>query len=363
MISSRGYLVKTNPYDGILDNMLSAVAFLNEEGNLVRSNKVFKEEYGEVSNIREILIESDRGVFFDNLMRIIKEKMGYRNFIHTVRNNHSKLCYLNAFTYNGEIIFELMNLELFDGKTAIGRQLSEFFNSMTVGLAHSMRNPIMSMGGMINRMRSKMPRECANAVSNYLDYIDLSLKKMLNLIFNIESINESFHSPLEHVDIASIVAEAIEKLSNTNRVIEFVSHAKGETLVFSNREHLRFIIEELVRNAIEATEDGGRIEIELDRYGDSVSLRISDNGRGIKEKDLQMILVPFFSTKPDRIGLGLSLVKLLVDYYNGKLEITSSEGEGTMIEIILPVERRNPIRVRHLHDILDWGGNDPNKRG
>jgi signal transduction histidine kinase len=104
-----------------------------------------------------------------------------------------------------------------------------------------------------------------------------------------------------------------------------------------------------VTNAVEAMPDGGDLRIYSEfRQEDKrslVSLSISDTGCGITEEDLDRIQLPFVTTKPGGIGLGLPICRKIIEEHHGTLRITSKLNHGTIVEIILPVHDTSEDRI------------------
>ncbi|MCI5225295.1 MAG: GHKL domain-containing protein [Candidatus Electrothrix sp. AX2] len=100
--------------------------------------------------------------------------------------------------------------------------------------------------------------------------------------------------------------------------------------------HMRRIFIHLLRNAIEAMENGGELTVEIVEEADQIHIYVRDTGIGIASSDLQRVLKPFYSTKNAGIGTGLAIIKRTVSDHNGKLFIRNRENGGTEVEIILP---------------------------
>jgi signal transduction histidine kinase len=105
----------------------------------------------------------------------------------------------------------------------------------------------------------------------------------------------------------------------------------------------------IIRNAVEASEERGKIKVTL-RYAyesrQSVVVEIKDDGSGIDAEDMPHIFNPFFTRKNYGTGLGLSLVKKIIDIHQGTIDISSKKNEGTKVVIILPLETesaRSPV--------------------
>ncbi|HEX8558412.1 MAG TPA: ATP-binding protein [Pyrinomonadaceae bacterium] len=112
--------------------------------------------------------------------------------------------------------------------------------------------------------------------------------------------------------------------------------------VRARADQLRQVFLNLLLNAQQAMEGGGRITVRTSRYTralqPTVSVEISDTGRGINEADLARIFEPFFSTRAKGTGLGLWVTQDIVRHHGGRIEATSEEGRGTTFNVILPVD-------------------------
>jgi len=105
-----------------------------------------------------------------------------------------------------------------------------------------------------------------------------------------------------------------------------------------NASELREVITNMIFNAIEATHNGGKIEIRTIRKKKDVFIQISDTGIGITEETKKKIFEPFFTTKPfTNTGLGLSMSYGIVKRFGGEIEVESKVGRGTTFTIILPI--------------------------
>jgi two-component system NtrC family sensor kinase len=112
--------------------------------------------------------------------------------------------------------------------------------------------------------------------------------------------------------------------------------------VRARADQLRQVFLNLLLNAQQSMEKGGRITVHTSVYEQAlqptVSVQISDTGRGISEADIARIFEPFFSTRAKGTGLGLWVTQDIVRHHGGRIEATSEEGAGTTFNVILPVD-------------------------
>ena len=106
--------------------------------------------------------------------------------------------------------------------------------------------------------------------------------------------------------------------------------------IVGDANRLRQAVLNVLVNAIQATEAGGSVTISLESRGREAVVEVRDTGHGIAAKDIERITDPFFTTRVDGSGLGLSVVRTVVDEHGGTLNIDSVPGEGTCITMTFP---------------------------
>jgi signal transduction histidine kinase len=121
-------------------------------------------------------------------------------------------------------------------------------------------------------------------------------------------------------------------------VIDFV---KGTSLpdVEHDSDQIHQVLLNLLLNSIQAIEGKGVIDVAIQQNGDNAVIRVADSGRGIAPEHLPNIFRPFYTTKGNGTGLGLSLARRIVEEHHGRIEVTSSIGKGTEFVVTLPLHR------------------------
>ncbi|PWU08842.1 MAG: hypothetical protein C5B51_07185, partial [Terriglobia bacterium] len=98
----------------------------------------------------------------------------------------------------------------------------------------------------------------------------------------------------------------------------------------------------LIVNAAQATEPGGAVTVKTREAGGTVEVSVIDRGSGIDPQDLNSIFNPFFTTKPQGVGLGLAIVSKIVDHHGGKITVESEPGRGSVFRVFLPIPQAVP---------------------
>jgi hypothetical protein len=143
---------------------------------------------------------------------------------------------------------------------------------------------------------------------------------------------------LEPLDLVAETRDAFEYLqARSSKLIRFSFHSRAESLpVLLNRSLYHWSIENLVKNGIDAMKGKGEVSIEIVPSGHFVNVLVSDTGHGIPRHQYQEIFHPGFTTKKRGWGLGLSLVKRIIEeYHGGKIKVLSSGKAGTVMQLSL----------------------------
>jgi signal transduction histidine kinase len=144
------------------------------------------------------------------------------------------------------------------------------------------------------------------------------------------------------VDLNDIVKETIYFLEShlIKSAIELQMKLSPEIpKVIADPSQLYQVLVNLVVNAIQSMDRGGILKIETIPSGEFVRLSVEDNGYGMSEDVVGKIFIPFFTTKKDGTGLGLSVVHGIVESHGGKIEVKSIEKKGTVFSVMLPAEK------------------------
>lgn len=211
---------------------------------------------------------------------------------------------------------------------------------MAAGVAHEIKNPLTSIKGAADILVDKetSPRErdeFGSILRNEVKRIDSTVTEFLDFARP----KETRRRELDLSEALRTSIRQIEVHARREQVRVESSIAEG-IKVNGDPQKLHQMTLNLALNAIQASPEAGAVFIALDRPGsDFAKLSISDEGPGVKEGDLPRIFEPFFTTKPTGTGLGLALVKSIVDSHEGEIEVDSKPGRGTTITVSLPLLR------------------------
>lgn len=212
---------------------------------------------------------------------------------------------------------------------------------LAASIAHEVNNPLEAIKNSLYLLSTGKKLE-QNA--RFLDVARRETERVSHIIRQMLGFARR-SGEVEWVNINQIIEETlilVEKKMRQSRVEVVRDFDPRLPQVRARADQLRQVFLNLMLNAQQAMEKGGRIRISTSLYRQAiqptVSVQISDTGRGIPESDISRIFEPFFSTRTKGTGLGLWVTQDIVRHHGGRIEVTSNEGEGTTFNVILPVD-------------------------
>jgi signal transduction histidine kinase len=157
------------------------------------------------------------------------------------------------------------------------------------------------------------------------------------------------------VDLNLVVKEAIElsrhrwedQAKQDGIKVEILSDLYADGYILGAPDELRDVLINLITNSIEAMPNGGTIAIQTFSKGNGTTLTVTDTGVGMTAETKEKVFVPFYTTKPGKAGLGLSMGYGVVQRHGGSIEVLSKAGEGTTIKIWLPISYDVDLKTEH----------------
>ena len=213
-----------------------------------------------------------------------------------------------------------------------------------------------------NRLWAGMAKETAHQIgtplTSLLGWNELLKSEELNPqitreiekdIYRLQTITERFSKigSVPDLETRNLVEEAEKTLNylkrRSSKLIQFSFHTDTDkVLVDLNPALFSWSIENLVKNGIDAMKGKGHIALNIEQHGQQVHVLVSDTGHGIQKGQFQEIFQPGVSGKKRGWGLGLSLVKRIIEeYHQGKIRVMSSSKEGTIMQIVLRKSQEN----------------------
>ncbi|CCQ89181.1 putative Signal transduction histidine kinase, nitrogen specific, NtrB [Nitrospina gracilis 3/211] len=224
--------------------------------------------------------------------------------------------------------------------------------TLSLGMAHEIKNPLVSISGSAQLLRRKLPEEH----HKFLDVVIKESERINRMIDRMLNFARPLDLDLETINIHQILEEILllEKQSH-EAAIQFESvYDPSLPQIEGDGDRLKQVFLNLIQNAIEAMPDGGTLKV-LTRYHTDYAVRsqvhpdrrktilveIVDTGLGITPENMKHLFTPFHTTKSQGNGLGLPLSLKIVENHHGKIKVISQPGSGTRVQVYLPVKQEN----------------------
>ena len=210
-------------------------------------------------------------------------------------------------------------------------------NQVWVGMsketAHQLGTPVSALTGWIELMRLRHP-EIAEAAE-----MEKDIARIEKIALRFSKIGS--RPDLVETDLTGVILSSVYYMRGrapSSILLDATALPPAPVIIPLNQSLFEWVLENLIKNAIDATNGSGLIKIELREEGDKIIIDLSDDGKGMPGRMHKQIFKPGYTTKSTGWGLGLSLVKRIVeDYHNGKIFVLRSEPDkGCTMRIILP---------------------------
>jgi two-component system, NtrC family, sensor histidine kinase HydH len=210
---------------------------------------------------------------------------------------------------------------------------------LTAGLAHELRNPLGTIKASAEMLTKQSTKSRPEVMSEMAGYIGSEVDRINGLVASFLDFARPLQIHPTRADLASTIAEVVRQQADfaRSREIEIRTNLPLQAMEFDfDPEMLKLAISNLLQNAIQASAPGQSVEIRATPSSNEMLILVADHGKGIQPEHLENIFNPFFTTRPDGVGLGLALVSKIVDEHQGRVNVFSEPGVGATFEIVLP---------------------------
>lgn len=215
-------------------------------------------------------------------------------------------------------------------------------------VSHELRTPLSSIIGYLEVLFEDETGPLTSRQRQFLEVVDRNARRQLRLVSDLLFVSQvdagRVHLQEDDVDLAELAKAAIEAAQPRAKTAEVALHLRADdpATLRGDADRLSQIFDNLLTNAIKFSPPGSTVEVGIGGDPDTVTIEVSDTGMGIPQDEQQQLFTRFFraSTATSRaipgIGLGLTIVKAIVDAHRGTVSVTSVEGHGTTFTITLP---------------------------
>ena len=214
---------------------------------------------------------------------------------------------------------------------------------MAAGVAHEVRNPLSSIKGFATLLGAKFKdgsqeHEAADLLVYEAERLNRSITELLNYA-RPTALNK------EKINIGDMVASSLKLVGSDAQALGVKISLEIDPDIPEiniDRDKINQVLLNLYLNGLQAMEVSDlekelKVSARLDDSGETVIIEIQDNGEGIPQENIDKVLDPYFTTKPEGTGLGLALAYKIIDEHNGTIRFMSLAGQGTTVTVTIPV--------------------------
>lgn len=342
--------------DSILQNLTTAVIVIDRSGKVIECNRKVEQLLGLP---KERVLDSsytDFGETFENIFEVamkvfekgepitlsryrIETSQGERYF----DTKYSPLWDLTGSTINGVIVtLEDVTQQFKFEQERKDKEKLAVLGEMSARVAHELRNPITVIGGFLNRLKKNLSDP--EAREKYLNILSNEVENLQNIVSEILEFSKNIRKlDIISLQLNDLIDEVIflmqDKANKGGIKIETLLSPLPE--IEADRNRIKRVLINLIQNAIEATQQNGKIIIKTQRDNDKVIVSIFNTGEPISEDVMRGIFIPFYTTKTYGTGLGLPICKKIIEDEHGGRIWVEPKPDGTQFSFELPIKRGN----------------------
>jgi len=334
-------------YSEIKDNQFKSLAILNLP--YIEDDGYYEEE------LNAFLISFSQVYVFMFLLSILIAYFLYSYITKTIKTISNKITETQLNKKNEKITLKSNSIEislLVDAYNSMVDKLEESavklaqsereqaWREMAKQVAHEIKNPLTPMRLTIQNFQRKFDETDVNAKQKLDDYT----KTLLQQVDTMSAVANAFSNfatmpaqQNETINVVKIVKLALD-IFNEN----YITFDTNEEEIITNMDRTQLIrvITNLVKNGIQSIAEDNlkpEINVSINKDLDNLIIIVKDNGSGISQDNISRVFEPKFTTKTSGMGLGLGIIKNIVENYNGTITVTSKKGVGTAFTVTLPI--------------------------
>ena len=260
----------------------------------------------------------------------------------TKLNKRNEKIILNSASSEIAILVDAYNSmidELTESAVKLAKsEREQAWREMAKQVAHEIKNPLTPMRLTVQSFERKFNPTDENAKEKLTEYSQ-TLIQQIDVMSSIASAFSDFAKmptqKRERIEVIGVVKLALD-IFNEN----YITYQHSEKELFANLDKTQLIriVTNLVKNADQASDNKENqiVEVKVASERNQLKITVSDNGKGISDEVKNLIFEPKFTTKSSGMGLGLPMIKNIIEAYDGTISFTSKEGIGTVFTVILP---------------------------
>lgn len=233
---------------------------------------------------------------------------------------------VETMKYNAQMRKELIKAE----KMSILTQIS-------ASISHEVKNPITITQGFVEALEDEDSKERRK---EYVGYILEELQRAQNIIYEFLALTKPELDSMTTINISKELAYSVNLMkpfAKSHKVKIEVENIDEQCMILGDRQKIRQCFINLIKNSIEAMENGGELWIKANTNSNRISIDIIDNGVGMTPNEISKLGTPYFTTKEEGTGLGMMIVFNIIKTMKGEIKVESEKGKGTKFMITFPI--------------------------
>lgn len=337
---------KNDEFTQITRGMMEGLVLLNEKNIILNINPAaLKLFHAKKSCVDKDFLTVERS--YDVNHAIQEAFSSGHSEIRMEREGKEYQLNINRIESNGSVIGAVVLIFDITEAAFAERNRREF----TANVSHELKTPLQSIMGSAELMENGLVKP--EDMARFVGHIRTEAERLVTLIDDIirlSRLDEGCDIPFENVDLYEAASDVLAELADMAAAKDIEVTLTGETVrIESVRRLLTEIIFNLCDNAIKYNKDGGTVEVSVSRQENKAVISVKDSGIGIPPEHQTKIFERFYRVDKSRskesggTGLGLSIVKHAVQYLNGKIDLKSTPGEGTLIQVSFEEKPQNQV--------------------
>jgi PAS domain S-box-containing protein len=351
----RGLSDESELYDMVMDSMPEGVFVLDQDSSILMINKqterlvplVSSELLGQL--VWDVVDDPDISLFLEESLST-QERVFERDFALDRGDSRIISFTIVPLVRDREIQGSLVVVEdatekrLQEARLRRAESLAAL-TTLTAGVAHEIKNPLASIGIHLQLMQKALrDRETVETedIRQYVDIVGEEVDRLNMIVVDYLMAVRPTDTELEQGDLNALISELTTflRFEIKEAGVELIEEFSAIPRIEMDEKSLKQALLNLIKNAMAAMPDGGRLWIGTSSNGDRVQLQIRDTGTGIPETIVEKIFEPYFTTKDNSSGLGLTVVYKIIKEHRGEIAVSSREGEGTTFSLNFPIPQK-----------------------